>query len=42
MEKIFAALSTQSSQEQFCDGLTKYLLYANDRNDPIARLFMGC
>lgn len=42
LERILSALPTASYQQQFCDGLSKYLLYANDHSDTLARLFTTC
>ena|GEM_PF-892556 len=43
LQKIFDAIKSNATQKgRFCEGLSKYLLYANDKNDPIKDLFSSC
>ncbi len=43
LTKIFSAISTnETKKNRFCQGLSRYLLYANDRSETIASLFESC
>ncbi len=43
LQKIFDAIKSNTTQKgRFCEGLSKYLLYANDKNDSIKDLFSSC
>ncbi|MCX6823944.1 MAG: hypothetical protein NT085_02360 [candidate division SR1 bacterium] len=43
LKKIFDGIANNTIQKgRFCEGLSKYLLYANDQNDIIKELFTLC
>ncbi len=42
LQNVFDALATSSQKVLFCEGLSKYLLYANDYSNTIETLFAQC